>query len=60
MKILKIMTKHNPVKKHYHHPIYLVKGKFGPHHGKIMCKLCNTFVKWATKSEIKEITNESI
>lgn len=56
----KQMNKHNPVIKHLHHPIYLIQGKFGPHNGKIMCKMCKTFVKWATKNEIKELTNEQV
>ena len=49
---------YNPIQKHQYHEVYLIPGKFGPHNGKIMCKLCNEFVKWATKKEIKELTNE--
>lgn len=55
MKILKTTTKYEPVKKHLHHPVYIKHGKFGPHRAKIMCKLCNEFVKWATIQEIKEL-----
>lgn len=47
--------KYEPIKKHYKHPIYMLYGKFGPHKGKIMCKLCNEFVKWANEKEIKEM-----
>jgi uncharacterized protein (DUF3820 family) len=46
-------VKYEPVKKHYTHPISIKIGKFGVHKGKVMCKLCNEFVKWATKEEIK-------
>ena len=45
--------KYEPVKKHYKHPIRIEIGKFGIHKGKVMCKLCNEFVKWANPDEIK-------
>jgi hypothetical protein len=44
--------KYEPVKKHYRHPISIEIGKFGVHNGKVMCQLCNEFVKWASKEEI--------
>ena len=44
--------KYEPVTKHYKHPIYIKVGNYGPHKGKVMCKLCNEFVKWASKQEI--------
>jgi len=44
---------YKPVLVHEKHPIELLEGKFGPHKGKIVCKLCNTFVKWASQSEIQ-------
>jgi uncharacterized protein YwgA len=46
-------VKYEPVKKHYKHPIYIVKGKYGPHVAKVYCKLCNEFIKWASKSELQ-------
>lgn len=54
-------TKYEPVKKHYNHPITMQFGDYKPHKGKIICKLCNEFVKWASPEEIKiwRKTNES-
>jgi peroxiredoxin len=47
-------NKHNPVIKHKHHKISLIDGPFGPHVAKIICVSCNnTFVKWASKLELK-------
>ena len=58
---------YNPTIEHQHHPIKFIKGVFGPHKGKIVCILCNKFVKWANKDEVKymnaksqEIQNKSI
>jgi hypothetical protein len=45
--------KYEPVKQHYKHPIIIKIGKFGPHKGKMICKLCNQFVKWANDEEIQ-------
>jgi hypothetical protein len=44
--------KYEPIKKHYKHPMYIQIGNYGPHKGKMMCKLCNEFIKWATIEEI--------
>jgi len=41
------------LKKHYNHPLVLIEGKFGPHKGKFVCKLCNTWVKWTNEQEVK-------
>lgn len=53
--------KYEPVKKHYNHPITIQFGDYKPHKAKVICKLCNEFVKWANPEEIKiwRKTNES-
>jgi len=40
--------------------MYIQIGNYGPHKGKMMCKLCNQFIKWANTEEIniyKEINH---
>jgi len=39
--------------KHDNHPLILIEGKFGPHKGKFVCKLCNIWVKWTNEHEVK-------
>ena len=57
------MAKYNPKQAHAGHPkrwIPLDRKSDGPgqHYGKVECRLCNTFVRWATKTEIeREICN---
>ncbi len=33
-------------------------GDFKPHKAKVICKLCNEFVKWASPKEIKVWRNQ--
>ena len=45
--------KYEPVKKHYNHPVIIEIGDFKPHKGKVICKQCKEFVKWANVDEIR-------
>lgn len=47
------MSKFQPTITHKNHPISIIQGPFGPHHAKMMCTMCKTFIKWATKKEVK-------
>jgi hypothetical protein len=49
----KLKYKYEPVKKHYNHPITITFDNNGIHHGRVMCKRCNVFIKWASKEEVR-------
>ena len=31
-----------------------------PHYGKVECRLCKTFVRWASQNEVNDITNGEV
>lgn len=41
------------IDKHINHELTYVEGPFGPHHGKFVCVICDQFIKWANREEIK-------
>lgn len=51
-------SRKSPLEKHRDHIIYVIEGPFHTnkpglvHAGKIMCKKCNSLIKWATQTEI--------
>jgi len=38
------------VKKHMLHPKQIIKGPFGPHAAKLICRKCNVWIKWLPKN----------
>lgn len=53
------LTTNKIIDKHLYHKLTYVRGPFGPHHGKFVCKICNQFIKWANTKEIKAYTELS-
>lgn len=47
------MKKNKIIDKHLYHELKYVVGPYGPHHGKFVCVVCDKFIKWASRDEIK-------
>ena len=47
------MTLPTPAQRHLGHPKEIIKGSFGPHKGKMVCRKCNgAFVKWVNPNSM--------